>query len=94
MMAPHISAKNPSIFRNDNSRNNAFFHCVKSVRIRSFFWSVFSRIRTEYGDLRVHLRIQSECGKIRTRKSPNTDTFYAVFRTHLFTVKTQIPEIY
>ena len=25
------------------------------------------------------LRIQSECGKIRTRKTPNTDTFHAVF---------------
>ena len=24
------------------------YHCVKSVQIRSFFWSVFSRIRTEY----------------------------------------------
>ena len=23
-------------------------HCVKSFQIRSFFWSVFSRIRTEY----------------------------------------------
>ena len=33
-------------------------HCVKNVQIRSIFWSVFSRIRT----------IQSECGKIRTRK--------------------------
>ena len=27
----------------------------------------------------VSLRIQSECGKIRTRITPNTDTFYAVF---------------
>ena len=27
-------------------------HCVKSVQIRSFFWSVFSRIRTEYGEIR------------------------------------------
>ena len=27
-------------------------HCVKSVQIRSFFWSVFSCIRTEYGYLR------------------------------------------
>ena len=27
-------------------------HCVKSVQIRSFLWSVFSRIRSEYGDLR------------------------------------------
>ena len=26
-------------------------HCVKSVQIRSFFWSVFSCIRTEYGHL-------------------------------------------
>ena len=31
-------------------------HCVKSVQIRSFLWSVFSRI-------------QSKCGKIRTRKN-------------------------
>ena len=28
-----------------------FYHCVKSVQIRSFFSSVFSHIRTEYGDL-------------------------------------------
>ena len=26
-------------------------HCVKSVQIRSFFWSAFSRIRTEYGEI-------------------------------------------
>ena len=26
-------------------------NCVKSVQIRSFFWSVFSCIRTKYGDL-------------------------------------------
>ena len=28
-------------------------HCVKSVLIRSFFWSVFSCIRTEYGVILV-----------------------------------------
>ena len=44
-----------------------------------FFWSVFSRIWTEYGDmLAVSLLTQSECGKIRARKIPNTDTFYAL----------------
>ena len=62
--------------------------CVKSVQIRSFLWSVFSHIRTEYGEilrispysvrmrentdqkkLRISLCIQSECGKIRTRKN-------------------------
>ena len=26
-----------------------FLHCVKRVQIRSYFWSVFSCIRTEYG---------------------------------------------
>ena len=26
-------------------------HCVKSVCIRSFFWIVFSRIRTKYGEI-------------------------------------------
>ena len=27
---------------------------------------------------RVSLRIKCECGKIRTRKTPNTNTFHAV----------------
>ena len=46
-----------------HDRNNK--HCVKSVQIRSFFWSVFFRIWTEYGEilrispyLSVSLRIQ------------------------------------
>ena len=26
-------------------------HCVKSVQIRSYFWSVFPRIWTEYGEI-------------------------------------------
>ena len=58
------------------SRN---FHCVKSVRIRSFSGPYFPAfgLNTEiYG---VNLPIQSECGKIRTRKTPNTDTFYVVY---------------
>ena len=38
-------------------------NCVKNVQIRSYFWFVFSCIRTEYGDLLV--RIQ----KIRTRNN-------------------------
>ena len=39
---------------------------MKCVHIRSFFLSVFSCIRTEYG---ISLRILSELGKIRTRKN-------------------------
>ena len=30
-----------------------FQHCVKSVQIRSFFWSIFSCIRTEYRKMRT-----------------------------------------
>ena len=37
-----------------------------NVQIPSFFWSVFSHIRTEYS---VSHRIQSECKKIWTRKN-------------------------
>ena len=44
-------------------------HYVKSVQIRSFFWSVLSCVYTEYGDLLVNLRIQSEYKKIQTRKN-------------------------
>ena len=44
-------------------------HCVKIVWKRSYFWSVFSYIWTEYGDSRSNLRIQSEYRKIRTRNN-------------------------
>ena len=42
---------------------------VRYVQILSFLWSVFSRMQTEYGEIRSTLRIQSEWGKIRTRKN-------------------------
>ena len=50
------------------SQYSDYYHCVKSVHIRNYFWSVFSCIRTEYEDL-VNLRIQSECRKIQTRNN-------------------------
>ena len=43
----------------------ASVQCMKSVQMRSFFWSVFSRIPSKYG-------------KIQTRKTPCLDNFYAV----------------
>ena len=33
-------------------------HCVKSVQIRRFFWSVFSLIRNEYGEI-LHISLYS-----------------------------------
>ena len=59
---------------------------TKSLRKKSpyseLFWSAFSRIfpafsliRTEYGEILVS---RENAGKVRTRITPNADTFYAV----------------
>ena len=53
-------------------------HCMECVRIRSssdLYFPAFGLTTELYEG---NLRIQSKCGKIRTRKTPNTDTFYAV----------------
>ena len=50
--------------------------CINSVRIRSYsgpYLPAFGLIS-----------IQFECGKIRTRVTPNTDTFHAILRMFLF----------
>ena len=54
-----------------NNERNISKHCVKCP-YSELFWSLFSRIRTGYGE------IHSKFRKIRTRKTPNTDTFHAV----------------
>ena len=51
---------------------------MKSVQIRSFFWSVFPRVWSEYGETLVSLRIQFECGKYGLEKAPYLDTFHAL----------------
>ena len=59
-----------------------------------FLWPVFSRIWTEYGEV-LHMR--SECGKIWTRKTTNTDTFHAasvVSRTRMLSVKLEAPTMF
>ena len=55
-------------------------NCVKSIRIWSYsgpYFSAFGLITEKYG---VSLHMQSKCEKIRTRITPNTDTFHAVDR--------------
>ena len=56
------------------------FHCAKSVHIWSYSCSGphFPAFRLNTERYRVPLRIQSECGKMWTRITSNTDTFYAV----------------
>ena len=54
-------------------------HCVGSAQIRSFFWSIFSRIRTEYGEiLRISPYSSPNAGKYGPEKPPYLDTFYVV----------------
>ena len=56
-------------------RNLSNRYCVKSVQIRSYFWSVFSCIRTEYGEI---LRIQenTNTGKYGLEITPYLVTLY------------------
>ena len=61
-------------------KKNKLFYCVKSVHIRSYsgpHFPAFGLNTERYG---ISLRIQFECGKMRTRITPNTNTFYTVFR--------------
>ena len=53
-------------------------HCVGSVRIWSFSGPYFPAFGLNTERYSVSLRIQSECGKIKTKKYPNTDAAHAV----------------
>ena len=59
-------------------------NCEKSVRIWSFSAPYFPSFELNTERYGVSLGIQSECGKTRTRKTPNTDTFYAVENVSIF----------
>ena len=48
-----------------------------------FFWVSRTSILKTPSNNTVSLRIQSECGKIRTRKTANTDTSYTVYNATL-----------
>ena len=58
-------------------------YCVQSVRIWSFSDLYFPAFGPNTERYRVFLRIQSKCGKIRTRKTPHTETFQAAFYLRL-----------
>ena len=57
-------------------------HGVKSVQIRIYFWSVFSCIWTEYGEI-WSLHIQSEYRKIRTRNNSIFGPFWRSEGVHM-----------
>ena len=60
------------------SPNYQTIHCVKSVNVRSYTGSYFPGCGLNTERYRVYLRMQSESGKIQTRKMLNTDIFHAV----------------
>ena len=66
------SSKNSTQLLGPNS-----YYCVKSVCIQSFSELCIPAFGLNTERDSVSLRIQSECGKIRARKTPITDTFYA-----------------
>ena len=57
----------------------SMYHCAKSVRIRSYSGPHFPAFGLNTERYSVSLRIQSECGKMQTRITPNTDTFHTVY---------------
>ena len=62
-------------------------YCVKTVRIWSFFGLYFPAFGLNTERYGVSLLIHSKCGKIRTRKTPNTDAFHAVHSVHIHQMK-------
>ena len=74
-----------SVFSNISSLLNIYervfcekSHCVKSVLIRTFSGPYFSAFGLNMERHGVSFRIQSEFGKVRTRNTPNINTFHSV----------------
>ena len=63
-----------------SSFNDEKVYYVQGVSIRSFYGLYFPAFGLNTEAYSVSLHIQSERGKIRTRKTPNTDTFHAVVK--------------
>ena len=54
------------------------YFCMKSVRNRNFSGPSFLSFGLNTKIYKVNLRVKPKCGKTRSIKTPNTDTFYAV----------------
>ena len=61
-------------------------HCVKSVRIQSYSGPYLPSFRLNTERYFVSVSIQSECGKIRTRITPNIENIHAVIGIWLFII--------
>ena len=63
---------NPAIIANEFNNHFTTIHCVKIVRIWSYSGPYFPAFRLNT------VRAQLKCGKMRSRITPNTNTFYVV----------------
>ena len=75
------------LIHNQNEKNSAHYHCVKSDQIRSYFWCVFSYIRIEYRDLtRSYFWsvFSPNKGKYGPEITPYFDTFHAVYSWDIY----------
>ena len=59
---------------------------MKSVRIQRLSGSYFPAFGLSTNRYSVSLRIQSKCGKIRTRKTANADTFHTVLAIEMYKI--------
>ena len=62
----------------ETNKYKIHIHCVQSIRIRSYSGPHFPAFELNTDSYSVSLCIQSEFGKMRTRITPNTETFHAV----------------
>ena len=60
------------------SKNNLTLSLRKKCLYLEFFWSVFSRIWTEYGEIRSISPYAVRMRENTDRKTANTDSFYAM----------------
>ena len=54
---------------------------MRSVQVRSFFWSVFSRIGTKYEDLRSPVGIKDLFGPNKGKYGPEKSLYLDIFHT-------------
>ena len=64
--------------------SESHLHCMKNVRIRRFSSQYFPVFVLSTEIYRVNLPIQSQCEKIWTRKTTNTDILYAVLTVKIY----------
>ena len=69
---------------NSSYTNLPFTSMRKKCQYLEFFWSTFSRIRNVFGNLSCKSPFVIRMRENTDKKTPNTDTFYAVFNAFQF----------